>query len=72
MSEIESLERGVKLLEQRRAKLVQKRNSELNQYFKNFFHDLPFEKIGGYDCSTFYFAEQDDCDDGNHQHDHDE
>ena len=38
MSEIESLERGVKLLEQRRAKLVQKRNSELNQYFKNFFH----------------------------------
>ena len=58
MSKIESLELEVKLLEQRRAKLVQKRNSELNQYFKNFFHDLPFEKIGGYDCSTFYFAEQ--------------
>jgi len=60
MSKIESLELEVKLLEQRRTKLVQKRNSELNQYFKNFFHDLPFEKIGGYDCSTFYFAEQDE------------
>ena len=60
MSEIESLELEVKLLEQRRTKLVQKRNLELNQYFKNFFHDLPFEKIGGYDCSTFYFAEQDE------------
>ena len=60
MSKIESLELEVKLLEQRRTKLVQKRNLELNQYFKNFFHDLPFEKIGGYDCSTFYFAEQDE------------
>ena len=60
MQKIESLELEVKLLEQRRTKLVQKRNLELNQYFKNFFHDLPFEKIGGYDCSTFYFAEQDE------------
>ena len=60
MSKIESLELEVKLLEQRRIKLVQKRNSELNTYFKNFFHDLPFEKIDGYDCSTFYFAEQDE------------
>ena len=60
MSKIESLELEVKLLEQRRTKLVQKRNLELNSYFKGFFHDLPFEKIGGYDCSTFYFAEQDE------------
>ena len=60
MSKIESLELEVKLLEQRKTKLVQKRNLELNSYFKGFFHDLPFEKIGGYDCSTFYFAEQDE------------
>ena len=56
MSKIESLELEVKLLEQRRTKLVQKRNSELNQYFKNFFHDLPFEKIGGYDCEYILFC----------------
>ena len=60
MSKIESLELEVKLLNQRRTKLIQKRNSELNQYFKNFFHDLPFEKIGGHDCDVFYFAEQDE------------
>ena len=60
MQKIESLELEVKLLEQRRTKLIQKRNSELNQYFKNFFHDLPFEKIGGHDCDVFYFAEQDE------------
>lgn len=58
MSKIESLELEVKLLEQRRIKLVQKRNSELNQYFKEFFYDLPFHNIGGYDCDTFYFIEQ--------------
>ena len=55
VEKLESLKKELELLQGRKNKVFQKKHSEMNTFFKEYFNGLPFSNVGGYDQDTFYF-----------------
>ena len=55
IEKLESLKQENVLLVKRKSKIFQKKNKELTSFFKEFFGELPFHNVGGYDQDSFYF-----------------
>ena len=55
VEKLESLKQENVLLVNRKKKIFQKKNNELTSFFKEFFGELPFHNVGGYDQDSFYF-----------------
>ena len=55
VEKLESLKQENVLLVKRKSKIFQKKNKELTSFFKEFFGELPFHNVGGYDQDSFYF-----------------